>query len=200
MAEYAKTAAVKAGIIDACLSAFGEAGFHGVSMAEVARRAGVSHTGLTHHFPRKEDLLTAVLERQDVRAAEFLRVHDAEAAGIDPLELLRGVTGSLEGREEPHGLAELTAVLTGEATTAGHPAHEHFRERYARMRSFITRLFTRLAEQGRLRSPAPASQQAATVIALVDGLRLQWLYAPDTVNMEASLRAQLALMVIEAED
>jgi len=196
VAEYAKTAAVKAGIIDACLSAFGEAGFHGVSMSEVARRAGISYTGLTHHFPRKEDLLTAVLERQDVRAAEFLRVHDAEAAGVDPLELLRGVTGSLEHREEPHGLAELTAVLTGEATATGHPAHAHFRERYARMRSFITRLFTRLQAQGRLASPAPAEQQANTLIALVDGLRLQWLYEPGTVDMEAAVRAQLELMVV----
>jgi len=73
---YAKSVEVKRGILEACIAAFGSGGFHGASMAEIARRAGISHTGLLYHFPQKEALLTAVLEMQDQRAAAYLEKND----------------------------------------------------------------------------------------------------------------------------
>jgi len=231
MAQYAKTAAVKRGIVDACLTAFGEAGFHGVSMAELARRAEVSYTGLLHHFPRKEDLLTAVLELQDERTAEFLRIHsvnpgsgtsssvvDADSAPApdstapesntsvtsdadqDPLVLLHGIAASLSHRGQQVGLLELNAVLSGEATSAAHPAHEYFQQRYRNIRSFMTRLFVRLKAEGRLRSQLPPEHLAASLIALVDGLQKQWLFEPGSVDVDRAVREHLELLVITPEN
>ena len=197
MAQYAKTAEVRRGILDACLSAFGDAGFHGASMAEIARRAGISHTGLLHHFPRKEALLTAVLDLQDQRSADYLLAHSALEPDADPLDLLRGMADSLVDRDRRPGIVELTAVLTGEATVPTHPAHAHFAERYRNVRSFMTRLLERLRAEGRLASPLPPPTLAAVVIAVLDGLHTQWLYDRDGIDVDAAVQSFLATIVPE---
>ena len=44
-------------IRDVALSAFYELGYHGTSVREVAKRAGMSVAGMYHHFPSKQQLL-----------------------------------------------------------------------------------------------------------------------------------------------
>lgn len=197
MAQYAKTPEVRRGILDACLAAFSDSGFHGASMAEIARRAGISHTGLLHHFPRKGDLLTAVLDLQDQHSADFLRSHATLAPLADPLVVLRGLTATLIEREDRAGLIELNAVLTGEATAPLHPAHDHFTARYRRVRSFMTRLFEGLRADGRLSVDAPSDRLAGITIAAVDGLHLQWLFDRDDVDVDTSVTDLLAAFVPE---
>ncbi|WP_447648119.1 TetR/AcrR family transcriptional regulator [Microbacterium forte] len=197
MVQYAKTAAVRQGIIDACLTIFGESGFHGASMAEIARRAGISHTGLLHHFSRKEDLLTAVLSMQDQRSADFLARNSALDTGADPLDVLRGMARTLIERDQRIGLVELSAVLTGEATAAGHPAHEYFTTRYRNVRSFMTRLFSRLGDEGRLSTHLPPAHLAAITIAAMDGLHTQWLFDRTAIDVDACVSELMAAFVPE---
>ncbi|CAH0193105.1 HTH-type transcriptional regulator AcrR [Microbacterium oxydans] len=197
MAQYAKTAAVRRGILDACLTIFGESGFHGASMAEIARRAGISHTGLLHHFPRKEDLLMAVLELQDERSAAYLARNDDLAPDADPLDVLRRMATALIERDQRVGLVELSAVLTGEATAPGHPAHDYFAARYRDIRSFVTRLFTRLSDEGRLSPAASPSHLAAVTIAATDGLHTQWLFDRTSIDVDACVTSMMATFVPE---
>lgn len=197
MAQYAKTAAVRRGILDACLSIFGESGFHGASMAEIARRAGISHTGLLHHFPRKEDLLMAVLELQDERSADYLAKNAALDTDADALDVLRGMAATLIERDQRIGLVELSAVLTGEATAARHPAHDYFERRYRNIRSFMTRLFTRLRDDGRLATDLPPAQLAAITIAATDGLHTQWLFDRRAIDVDACVTSLMATFVPE---
>ncbi len=48
-------------LVDCAIDAVVELGFHGTSVAEVARRAGVSKGVVTYHFPAKDDLFFAVV-------------------------------------------------------------------------------------------------------------------------------------------
>jgi AcrR family transcriptional regulator len=65
---------------------FMERGYDAVTVAEVAREAGVSSVTVFNHFPRKEDLF---LDRTD-DAADFLRkAVRNRAPGLDVLESLR---------------------------------------------------------------------------------------------------------------
>lgn len=193
---YAKSIEVKRGILDACVSAFGESGFHGVSMAEVARRAGISHTGLIHHFPTKEVLLTSVLTMLDARAARFLEEH-ADDDGGDPLAVIRGLLDTVVGRHRGVGIAELSTVLPAEATAPAHPAHEHFRERYSSTRRFLARQFAALQEDGRMRTTLAPDQMAATIIAVTDGLQTQWLYEPEAIDIDGAVVAVLGSFIPE---
>ena len=58
---YAKSARQRERIIATALEYFGQQGYHGTSMREIARETGLSQAGLLHHFPSKADLLIAVL-------------------------------------------------------------------------------------------------------------------------------------------
>lgn len=199
--QYAKSAGVRQSIIAACARAFGDSGFHGASMAEIARRAGISHTGLLHHFPRKEDLLTAVLVLQDERSARYLTEHGNVEPDRDPVDVLRGMVATLIERDRHAGLVELSAVLTGEASASAHPAHQHFSDRYANVRRFLGRLFSRLHDEGRLTGGVTPEALAAATVGLTDGLHLQWLYSPDrALDVDAILRAMLGSFVPELLD
>ncbi|NYF12256.1 AcrR family transcriptional regulator [Pseudoclavibacter sp. JAI123] len=197
MAEYAKSARIRAGIIDACARVFKESGFHGSSMAQIARDAEISYTGLLHHFPRKEQLLTAVLDLEDQRRAAFLREHRTFAADADPVQVLRELSAMLLDRRTEPGLIQLTAVLVGEATSTAHPAHEHFVARFANIRSFLTRLFTRLHDEGRTSGALSPAEMAAVTIATIDGLQTQWLFTPAEIDTEKLVRGLLSVLVPE---
>jgi len=79
-------------ISDVATRLFLDRGFDTVTVAEVAREAGVSSVTVFKHFPRKEDLL---FDREE-DAVEILRsaVRD-RAAGVDVLTALRDVAFDL---------------------------------------------------------------------------------------------------------
>lgn len=193
--QYAKSAAVRSAIIESCSDAFRQSGFRGVSMAEIARQAGISHTGLLHHFPRKEALLTAVLKLQDERGEQYLRENGSLSPQSDPLAILQGLVTTLVERDHYAGLVELSATLVGEATTPEHPAHDYFANRYRDIRSFLVRLFQALRDQDRLSSPMSADHLAALTIAATDGLNLQWLYARNEIDVDTIVSGFLASIV-----
>ncbi len=92
----------RARILEVATRLFLERGFEAVTVAEVAREAGVSSVTVFNHFPRKEDLF---LDRS-VEAVEFLRsaVRD-RAPGVDVLASLRGTT--LRLLDDAHPLSGL---------------------------------------------------------------------------------------------
>lgn len=193
--SYAKTVEVRRGIVAACIDAFGESGFHGASMAEIARKAGVSHTGLLHHFPRKENLLAAVLSLQDERAAEYLAAHQSIET-MDAVDVLHGMISALTDRSRPQGMLELAAVLGGEAVAGSHPAHAHFAERNAAIRRFLARVYMDLANADRLRGSLSPDVLALSTLALLEGLQNQWLFDPQ-LDVDAAATLTLSAFVPE---
>jgi AcrR family transcriptional regulator len=71
-------------LIDAAVVVLAERGIAGLSLREVARRAGVSHGAPAHHFKDKAGLLTAVAGEGFRRFGDALRRAAAEA-GDDAL-------------------------------------------------------------------------------------------------------------------
>ena len=66
---------------------FAKRGFYGVSIAAIAREMGFSKQALLHHYPTKEKLYGAVLQRI---SNDFLEQQlEAEQASRDPLERLK---------------------------------------------------------------------------------------------------------------
>ena len=70
---------------------------------------------------------------------------------------------------------ELHVILSGEGASAEHPLHEYFVQRYEVVYTLILDAFEEAAEHGELREGVDCASAARTVIALIDGLQLQWL-------------------------
>ncbi|MEL7976152.1 TetR/AcrR family transcriptional regulator [Isoptericola sp. F-RaC21] len=192
---YAKGRAKREEILQAAIVTFAEVGYHGASLREIAARVGISHPGLLHHFPTKAALLEAVLEHRD--AVD-------EAGFAEELEQGRGYLEALVRLAQRNALrravVEVFAGLSTEATSAEHPAHRYFDERYADVVSRSRAELERLADEGRLRPGVDPAVAARTVVALMDGLQVQWLYSlerprAERVDMAADLRAYLDLII-----
>ena len=108
----------RARILEAAHWMFLERGYDAVTVADVAREAGVSSVTVFNHFPRKEDLF---LDRTD-DAVELLRssVRD-RAPGVDALTSLREMAFRLFDERQPlSGVDERSLPFF--RTVAGSPA------------------------------------------------------------------------------
>lgn len=191
--NYAKTAARRQDILQAGIDVFAEHGFRSGSIREIAARVGMSQAGLLHHFANKNELLAAVLAFRDER--------DRVNAGVEldaGIETIRGLVRLVEYNARVPGLVELHCVLSAEATSVEHPAHEHFVQRYEWMFSGISNAFRAMRDAGQLADGVDPDGSARAVIALMDGLQLQWLLRRDALDMAAETRRYLRpLLTVE---
>ncbi|WP_166793322.1 TetR/AcrR family transcriptional regulator [Cryobacterium lactosi] len=187
---YAKTATVRRKIIEACLEVFNESGYRAMTVKAVAERAGMSQRGLVHHFATKEALLFAVLEARD----------QADSEGAPELGSARALSSVLTKHfENMHKgtLLELHTVLAAEAISRDHPAHEYYSNRYAELRFYLTAAFDALQADGLFDPKANSSTLASMIIGLMDGLQVQWLYDPASVNVEKSFDVFLSAIGLD---
>ncbi|MDI2127287.1 TetR/AcrR family transcriptional regulator [Yinghuangia seranimata] len=179
---YATGDARRARILNIALQEFGENGYRGTSLARIAERAELTQAGLLHHFRSKQDLLTAVLDLRDEMDAERLDVA-AIPDGADPM--LRALVALVEHNARQPGIVQLFTVLTGEAVTTDHPAHAWARQRYATLVTSISTALRHGVESGELRADVDPEAVTRQVLAMMDGLQLQWLLDPERVDMVA---------------
>ncbi|MFD6416850.1 TetR/AcrR family transcriptional regulator [Streptomyces sp. NPDC060194] len=181
---YAKGRAKRREILDQAMSLFGEVGYRGASLRVIATRCGISHPGLLHHFPTKESLLLAVLEHRDAVDDEWL----GDPAGIDRLRRLADLA-ELNARRR--GIVELYSVLAAEATSAGHPAHDYFVDRYRNSVTTTALAYAQARDEGALRPGIDPDTAGSQFIALMDGLQVQWLLSGCVTDMAGVLRAHV---------
>ncbi|MGI3224216.1 TetR/AcrR family transcriptional regulator [Streptomyces sp. GTA36] len=181
--SYAKSAAIRERILEACVNAFGRSGFYGATMKDIAARAEMSHTGLLHHFPTKESLLQAVLDYRDERSTAVWQAA-LDRLGATPENTVRSMLAPVMANELEPGLAALHASLSAEATTPDHPAHDYFRNRYQVFRAYFEERFEEMAASGQLVTTMTPRALAFTFVALLDGLEVQWLYEQSEFRME----------------
>lgn len=145
-----------------------EFGHEGVTTALVAAGADSSEATVLYHFPTKEHLLVAALDRVDNLEADLSSVTDGQAA-LD-LNSLRGVANaSLTDHDRR---LRLFVMLRGQAATPGHPAAEYFARRTERALAVWTELITKRQRDGLVHPGLDARETARQVLALWDGLVL----------------------------
>jgi AcrR family transcriptional regulator len=159
-------------------------------MQDVADACGLTVPGLLHHVGAKDRLLLAVLDHRDNE--DFLAL--AHELGLDVTDVwgrwpasisLPQVCEALVRRNvtQPE-IVRLFSVLEAESLAPDHPASEYFRQRQER----TLRGFAALAAG---RAPDPLSL-ARQVVALMDGLQIQWLRDPETTDLLDEWRAAAA--------
>lgn len=177
-------------VLRAAIRFFGQYGFHGARLADIARAAGVTEPGLLHHFPSKEDLFMEVLAERDRLDHELYDPATHAKAG-DPLKSLQELVAH---NETVPGLVQLFTVLVAESIDQQHPGHEFFKRRYQDLRKQTLAVLTKAQASGEIRNDISADDLVVMLFAMMDGLQIQWLYEPDKVKMAGLFDQFLALL------
>ncbi|MET8980016.1 TetR/AcrR family transcriptional regulator [Streptomyces sp. NPDC004539] len=166
-------------ILRAALEVFAEHGERGSSLKEIAERVGISQAGVLHHFGSREELLVAVLAERD--ALDVEATTDVTSPG-------EAVVRTAAHNAGHRGLVDLFVTLSAAASDPEHPAHAFFTRRYADLTESIERGLRQGQEQDVVRTDVGADRMARMLVALSDGLQLQWLLNPD-VEMAETIEA-----------
>jgi AcrR family transcriptional regulator len=143
-------------------SLISDRGYWGLTMADVAKAAGVTVPGVLHHFPSKDDLMREVLDRRDVEDIRSVAPPDHDVRDVfDYILLVERLVARNAARPE---LIRMYSILNAESLNPEHPAHDYFIRRFHRgvdvMRDLISAWH-----------PDP-EMVARQVVMVLDGLQL----------------------------
>jgi AcrR family transcriptional regulator len=190
--RYARSHQRREQIAAAVLDLVDELGHEGVTTALVAARSRISEPTVLYHFPSKDHLLVAALERADDMDAGRAGA-DIEARTLD-LDALRAVANA-ELRDHEHRV-RLFVMLGGLAVTPGHPAAGYLAGRQRRAVEIFAALITERQHAGIAHPGLDPQDTARQVVALRHGLVSQW--AQDrSVDVGAALAAGVRLLTGE---
>lgn len=164
--------ATRAAILEAALELFGERGYEGTTMREIAARAGTALGHTYYYFPSKDHLVRAFYER----------IHEEFLVAVEPtLERerslgarLRGVlTTSLEVIDPHHDVA---ASLFGSVADPRSPINP-LGPGGATLREQVVAVFARTVDGARPRVPDDVREQLPVLLwALHNTIVLYWLH------------------------
>jgi AcrR family transcriptional regulator len=174
----ARGAAARDRVVRSALQAYATNGYAGSSLAGIATAAGLTNAGLLHHFASKEELLVAVLQERDRVDGERFHLR-----GFVGLEALDALVHLVEANTSTPGLVRAFTVLMGESAAEDHPASQWFRERYPRRCDNLAAALRAGMDRGEIRPDTDCDAVAVEIIAMMDGLQVQWVLDPERVDM-----------------
>ncbi|VTR77272.1 MULTISPECIES: TetR/AcrR family transcriptional regulator [Cellulomonas] len=166
-------------ILRAAMTTFGSKGYNNGPLTEIAEQVDMTHAGILHHFGSKDQLLVEVLRYRDETDVEGL----AEQRIPDGIELFRHLVRTAFANEQRPGIVQTYAVLSAESVTDDHPGRAYFEDRYRTLRGEIAAAFRVVCEARGIEAPDTVDRAAASILAVMDGLQVQWLLARDDVEL-----------------
>lgn len=178
-------------ILRAATRTFGSKGYQNGPLTEIAEQVNMTHSGILHHFGSKEQLLLEVLthrDRTDVEDLEGQRLPEGEETFR---HLVR--TAFLNARRAP--IVQAYAVLSAESVTEDHPAREYFEVRYRELRGQLADAFHLMCAERGIEDPAIVTYTCASILAVMDGLQVQWLLDPGAVDLAETTAFAIEVLV-----
>ena len=166
-------------ILDAAVEIFGSKGFAGGTLQEIADQVGMTHAGILHHFGSKDQLLLEVLLHRDETDVAHLEGQHIP----DGLALFRHLVKTAFLNAQRAGIVQAYAVLSAESVTDDHPGRAFFQERYRNLREEVAHAFRVVCEEQGIDSETNVADASAAILAVMDGLQVQWLLDPTAVDL-----------------
>jgi AcrR family transcriptional regulator len=154
-------------ILHAAAECFSTNGYARTTTRDIARRVGVTEAALYRHFPGKQAIYTAILDRR-MEAPDPVAVVEEAAQADDDAAVFRGLAlHLLETVEADPTMLRLLLFSALEGHELARPFHE---QRLRRLREFLTAYIDRRRRAGAFRDVEPALAARAFIGMVVDHL------------------------------
>jgi len=183
----------KAQLLQAASNVFSRIGFHAANVSDVATEAGVSQGTIYHYFKSKDDLFMAVFEAWETESF-YQEVRAAAVGSASAAEQLRQLAYGIGAR-----MAEAGEILPASVEFWSHiyrnaAIKESFRQIFSGLRTTLAKLIQDGIAQGEFVSIDP-NAAASLFIAIYDGLILQWLADPKSMDWKKESKTLVDLML-----
>ncbi|WP_063920585.1 TetR/AcrR family transcriptional regulator [Nocardia salmonicida] len=176
----------RARILSVAMKLFAENGYRGTSLAAVAEAAGITRSGVLHHFSSKEALLSAVLVERDEQAFDAVEV-DQEYEGPAALRAFEIVDRLVARNSSNREFTRLSHLALFGSADAPELAQDWSNERLRTYRDNLARVFEESVAAGEIRADIDAEAIALLIVGAVTGLTELWL-RDDSLDMVAAVR------------
>ena len=127
----------------------------------------------------KDQLLLEVLKHRD--ASDVAHLDDQHIP--DGMPLFRHLVRTAFLNAQRAGIVQAYAVLSAESVTDDHPGREFFERRYRTLRAEVAHAFAVVCAERGVTAPHPIADASAAILAVMDGLQVQWLLEPDALDL-----------------
>ena len=177
-------------IVETAIRTIATRGYSQASLAEIARRAGISKGVISYHFEGKEELVAEILSRLLREPTEFIKKGvDAADRAMDRLRAY--VTANFEFMKT-HRDNYVALVDLWESRASG-SGNRFGAEAYGPSRTYLSRILETGHESGEFRE-LDHGTVASVIQAAIDGVMLQWVFEENAVDLDAC-RDQILEMV-----
>ncbi|UCR88827.1 TetR/AcrR family transcriptional regulator [Mycetocola spongiae] len=183
-------------ILEAAVEIFGSKGSVNGTLSDIAEQVGMTHAGILHHFGSKDQLLLEVLSFRDQSDVENLE----EQHIPDGIDFFRHLVRTAFRNAQRAGIVQAYAVLSAESVTDNHPAREYFEDRYRTLQSEAAAAFASVCAERGVVPPETVRHASASILAVMDGLQVQWLLDPLHVDLGAASEFAIEAIIAQVLD
>ncbi|TKJ99363.1 TetR family transcriptional regulator [Plantibacter flavus] len=173
------TVARRAEVVRSALDVFGAKGYANGTLIDIAELVDMTPAGILHHFGSKDQLLLEVLSYRD--ATDVQDLDDQHIPG--GIDLFKHLIRTAAANAQRAGIVQAFVVLSAESVTEDHPARHYFDDRYRTLRREIAEAFEVVCAERGVDAPETIHRAAASILAVMDGLQVQWLIDPADVDL-----------------
>jgi len=179
--EERRTASTEA-VMTAARTLFVLHGYEYTSMAQIAKAAGLTKGAIYFYFKDKAELLCRLLTEAEANSFGPISrtIHNSQASAEDRLILFVNAVSKL-GIDHREQLL-LPVLMAVEFSSSSAPAGVLVRAIYARWTAMLEKLIAEGQATGEFKESLDPTNTAITLVALVDGLLLQWHRLHDDLN------------------
>lgn len=180
-------------ILDTATLLVREQGVKGTSLADIAKRAGISKGTLFYHFSAKDDLIYEMTVRHFKQITDNLLTRVAEMRGQDLEQILQEAVFTILTQEDR---GKLNLYLLQEAVTDNKALRDKFRETYNEYQLLMQRFLLLILpdiKKDRLQD------LSIILVAMIDGLIIQWLLDPESIKISKVAKLLAASILINKD-
>lgn len=182
-------------ILQESMRLFLERGYHGTSIDDITRAAGITKGALYWHFKNKEELLTRIVEEFEKRFLNnlILAVGEVKGGVLDKFEKYIHFNSAFAyyNRELCVSFETLAAELVG----AHDRIEPEFRRIYKKYQAFLSDMIMQGKKEGVFKEDLDTNLSALTIMAFHHGVLFQWSMNRDVINGEIFVKTFRKIML-----
>lgn len=182
-------------ILNQAMRLFLEKGYHGTSIDDITKAAGITKGALYWHYEGKEDLLKKIIQKWEKDFLDELirKVDEVNGGAADKFEKMFKYTAAFAyyNRE----LCASFTMLATELVGAHHRIESQFRRIYKKYQRFLSNLILQAKKEKVFKKEIDADLGALVIMAFHDGILFQWSMNRDEINGEAFVKTYKTILI-----